>query len=420
MPHNIFFSWQLDRATVTGRNFIERALERALGQLGADTEIDTAIRDELALDRDTKGVPGQPPIVETIFKKIDRAALFVPDLTFVGTRADGRPTPNPNVLIEYGWALKGLGYGRVVAIMNTAHGEPLGENMPFDMRHLRNPICYDLPDGADDATRKAVREKLTRDLITAIGDVLGSAEFHETLPKPPPPPLFPAAPSQSGEGRFRPATAPLGVQFDDFVGHGPEIHLRDGPCIWLRLMPTVGPAGDISTAKLKQLAQKNPMRLLPIVYGTSLAYLRGADGFGFYLPDGAGHTIALSVAFAFKTGEIWAIDTYVLSPVMGMQNVISPSEPELLAALERYASYLAELGFQAPYRWIVGISGVEGRGILIPTKPNQIDFFSGAKGRCLVDTVSAEGLYDPTKRQERVLLPFLSKLYEACGLDFRG
>jgi hypothetical protein len=38
--------------------------------------------------------------VDTIFRKIDGTAIFVPDLTFVGKRADGRPTPNPNVLIE--------------------------------------------------------------------------------------------------------------------------------------------------------------------------------------------------------------------------------------------------------------------------------------------------------------------------------
>jgi Molybdopterin-binding domain of aldehyde dehydrogenase len=50
--------------------------------------------------------------VETIFRKIDKAAAFVPDLTLVSERRDGRPTPNPNVLIEYGWALKSLGHGR--------------------------------------------------------------------------------------------------------------------------------------------------------------------------------------------------------------------------------------------------------------------------------------------------------------------
>jgi hypothetical protein len=47
-------------------------------------------------------VAGQPPIVETILRKTDEAAVFVADMTFTAKRVDGRPSPNPNVLIEYG------------------------------------------------------------------------------------------------------------------------------------------------------------------------------------------------------------------------------------------------------------------------------------------------------------------------------
>src|SRR5690349_11347928 len=109
MKHTIFFSWQLDTQPTAGRNLIERALNRALTTIAADTTLEEAVR-ELAVDKDTLNVPGSPPIVETILKKIDAAAVFVPDLTFVGTRKNGRPTPNPNVLVEYGYALKSLGH----------------------------------------------------------------------------------------------------------------------------------------------------------------------------------------------------------------------------------------------------------------------------------------------------------------------
>jgi hypothetical protein len=71
----------------------------------------------------------------------------VPDLTFIGKRPDGRPTPNPNVLLEYGWALKSLTHARIVPVMNAAYGEPIGNAMPFDMRHLRNPITYRCDEG---------------------------------------------------------------------------------------------------------------------------------------------------------------------------------------------------------------------------------------------------------------------------------
>jgi hypothetical protein len=133
MPSTIFFSWQADTKTRSGRNFIERALTRAASRISEDTEVEEAVREGLTVDRDTMGVAGSPPIVETIFRKIDQAAVFVPDLTFTGKRLDGRPTPNPNVLVEYGWALKSLGYGRIVPVMNIAHGDPIADAMPFNM-----------------------------------------------------------------------------------------------------------------------------------------------------------------------------------------------------------------------------------------------------------------------------------------------
>lgn len=73
------------------------------------------------------GVSGSPPIFATILEKIDRAAIYVPDFTFVGKNLGGEPIPNPNVLIEYGWALKSLGYKRIVAVMNQAYGAPTRE-----------------------------------------------------------------------------------------------------------------------------------------------------------------------------------------------------------------------------------------------------------------------------------------------------
>jgi hypothetical protein len=176
MPSTVFFSWQADTPTREGRNFVERALGRAVGRIGGDTTVEEAIR-ELTVDRDTKGVSGSPPIVETIFRKIDNAALFVPDLTFVGKRADGRLTPNPNVLIEYGWALKSLGHGRIVPVMNTAFGQPSAETMPFNLHHLRYPILYHCPADADEEKRKRTRESLARQLEEALRAVLTSEDL---------------------------------------------------------------------------------------------------------------------------------------------------------------------------------------------------------------------------------------------------
>jgi len=172
MPHHVFFSWQSDTPNRVGRSFIETCLGRAIGELQADADVDPADR-ELAVDRDTLEVPGSPPIMETIFGKIDRAAVFLSDLTYVAERAGGGRTPNPNVCIEHGYALKALSWRRVIAVMNTALGHPDQHELPFDVRHVRRPIYFDLPEGAAGDVRRAVTDDLVRQLKTALRAIFG-------------------------------------------------------------------------------------------------------------------------------------------------------------------------------------------------------------------------------------------------------
>jgi hypothetical protein len=80
MPHVIFFSWQSDTPGHIGRNFVSRALRDAVASLqDADVEEADRVGDDAltqpgaggyAVDMDTKGVSGSPPIVDTIFKKL--------------------------------------------------------------------------------------------------------------------------------------------------------------------------------------------------------------------------------------------------------------------------------------------------------------------------------------------------------------
>tara|TARA_R110000868_G_scaffold67056_19_gene199410 strand:+ start:1584 stop:3296 length:1713 start_codon:yes stop_codon:yes gene_type:complete len=183
MPFHIFFSWQSDAPTLTGRNLIERALERAIGVLAADADVDPADR-ELAVDRDTAGVPGSPPLVETIFSKIDRAAVFLSDLTYIAARVDGRRMPNPNVLLEHGWALNALTWRRVISVMNIAAGNPEQHPLPFDLQHFRRPIFYDCPDDADEDTRRAARDGLTKQFVIALRAILDDGAIQEVAAAP--------------------------------------------------------------------------------------------------------------------------------------------------------------------------------------------------------------------------------------------
>lgn len=203
MSRTVFFSWQSDTSSREGRNLIEKALEAAVSKIADNAELEEAVREGLQVDKDTKGVPGSPPIFATILEKIDRAAVFVADLTFVGKCSDGTPTPNPNVLIEYGWALKSLGHPRMLAVMNEAHGAPTRESMPFDLAHHRFPITYKVADGASDAVRVEERDKLANTFENALKAVFASPEFKASLPKKPEPAVFKSKEPMAGHGSVR-------------------------------------------------------------------------------------------------------------------------------------------------------------------------------------------------------------------------
>ena len=77
---------------------------------------------EMTADKDTQGRTGSPDIVQSIFSKIDACDLFIADVSIVNKYAsldgaEGKPvkySPNPNVLIELGYAVKVLGWDRVI------------------------------------------------------------------------------------------------------------------------------------------------------------------------------------------------------------------------------------------------------------------------------------------------------------------
>src|SRR5438874_2298536 len=117
MEQTIFFSWQSDLPET--RSVIRSALERAVKTLHRDGSIEDAAR----LDQDTQGVAGWPDISATIFDKIKRCGVLVADLTPInGPIAQYRLTPNPNVLLELGYALAtGMGRLRIVCVVNSAY-----------------------------------------------------------------------------------------------------------------------------------------------------------------------------------------------------------------------------------------------------------------------------------------------------------
>ena len=126
MANTIFFAWQLDIPSELNKDFIWRALQDAATNLVTDAQPELSPRPE----KDTEGASGNPNIVETIFKRISECSIFVADLTFVAETTNGKKTPNPNVLLELGYAARCIGWDRTILVMNNTAGS--GADLPFN------------------------------------------------------------------------------------------------------------------------------------------------------------------------------------------------------------------------------------------------------------------------------------------------
>ena len=159
MSSMVFYSWQSDLPNSTNRGFIHQALERAAKDIKGDETISV----EPVIDRDTSGVPGSPDIAATILSKIDNCDVFACDVSIINHDSKNRLTTNPNVLIELGYALKRLGWNRVIMIFNTEFGEV--EDLPFDLR-MKRVITYSEKKKNQD--RASERKKLQKQLTNAL------------------------------------------------------------------------------------------------------------------------------------------------------------------------------------------------------------------------------------------------------------
>ena len=179
--HSVFYSWQIDRPNSTNRGFIEDCLERAIKEIHADEQFSI----EPCLERDTAGTTGTPDIAATIFDKIGSADVFVGDVTFIddgrtllrrlaamikGALGKGklaRRAPNPNVLVELGYAAACLKWDKVICVFNEAYGEI--EDLPFDIRS-RRVLAYRLVKGQEKAdVRKQLVARLKSDIAAVCG-----------------------------------------------------------------------------------------------------------------------------------------------------------------------------------------------------------------------------------------------------------
>lgn len=177
MPDTVFYAWQSDLPSNVNRSFIRSCIDLALEELNDSGTVFESLR----ADQDTQGVAGDVAIANTIFAKIAACKVFICDITTITPAGAARPTPNPNVLIEYGHASVSPGSAFVVTIFNEAFGNWRSDR-PFDMRHRRQPVLYNLPANHSPEQRNAARRRLAATLVDIIRAILANAP--STAPTP--------------------------------------------------------------------------------------------------------------------------------------------------------------------------------------------------------------------------------------------
>ena len=398
MPDKIFYSWQSDRPNNTNRGFIEDALTKAIRNLGrADNELYAPPRD-LELDQDTKGMPGSPPVADTIFRKIEECAVFVPDLTFCGLTDRKRPIPNANVLIEYGWALAKLGHERIVAVMNDAYGEPTETTLPFHLRHTRWPHRFTLSQNADTAERNRVKQSLIRHFEDAIRTALTATSAAD--------PSFTPLQPKTSMSSF--------LNEDDILGILPPaesrpdpttVVWRDGPRAFLRVIPGI-PAGPYNAIQITRMLDNKP--LTPFWSPREKRQWRMGNQWGAVVFESGGpdRIAADYIVQITRQGEIWGIDNFWLQTrriaheaesiarlgnhgICPQENVVRFFEDDYARALSEYLQFAKEqLQLTSPVTVIAGLTGVQGFETYMPPPRPGMPTHHRVGGAAIPDIVS--------------------------------
>lgn len=421
MALKVFYAWQSDRALRLCKNFIRQALDEAAAKIGKDLSIEEAER-QILIDQDTQGVPGSPAVADVILEKIRTADIFIGDLTFIDEMNGRSPgdtgIPNPNVMLEYGYALHALGDRRIIAVMNSSYGAP--DKLPFDLSHKRWPICYSAINVDDTSEgqvgRREVRKKLAISLATALRSFLTGFPDEPVIARAEYKPVAMA----DGLGRLCPDGEVLCVR-DQLLptDDNREIRLKSGPYLYLRVIPKFV-QGALSVVDARSLMQG---KLQPLAAARSSAGWstgrneRGAVG--FYTIDSDLGT-AWTAAELFLSKEIWGIDLYHVNPDLpkrtGLTAPYIPTgavEEVFVDGLINFLEVASEnLRLDLPLTVETGIAGVKNYRLAVDYKC----FDSNIIGMILKENIT----YNTELNQwgldvYEILKPFFEEIYDAAG-----
>jgi hypothetical protein len=338
-----------------GRSVVQDALGRALASLSVELEMD----ERLELDHDTKDEAGMAAIADTIFRKITEAGAFVGDVTSAGRSDRGRELPNPNVMIELGWAWAHLSHKNIILVANKAFGPKTPEQLPFDVRHRRAVIFYNLNKTADaDAIEQA-----TADLALALEGALriSLADWLKAVADAPGPA---GRPSRVGD-QSRWFDEGVMLNHQPFHGGGglQRVALQEGRSLYVRVIPErfsgVPPTASQVHDWSGQHGKSGLQPLGPI--GSGDGGLNGNGALRYALKKHADPTESwTAVQWSRDNGELWSLDTFRLRDGQFRQGTLLG---ELAQFLTRSLTLLRDFGAAGLIRIEVGAIGLLGTQI---------------------------------------------------------
>ena len=321
---------------------------------------DPLLNTELRIDSDTEGVPGQPPVTETILNKIGTCDIFAPDLTFVARTDGGKLIPNPNVMVEYGYALRAKSHAAMLPVMNTAFGPP--GNLPFDMGHLRHPIQYCASPAAKNAERRAARKQLSENIEEALRIML-TAQIEQTRQANPFPEASPVrAPAFFFRGGEVVATA-------GYPGEQ-EFQFNFERAVYVRLFPSYADQPAVGLAKLVRIFEARKPCPMSLVMGG----IPGRNQFGAIIHDPFGDSELWALTQGFDTGELWGLNGQVFRPHSTAEPItVIPMigfEKIYCRVLNNYVRVaISDLQLRLPYTVELGATGLDGIFLAVPGGP---------------------------------------------------
>ena len=167
---SVFYSWQSYIGGFSNREYIRDKINAAFAEMRID----------IVLLEDSRGSTGAPNIPNAILTKIIKSDIFICDITPAHTLNikdnKKRALPNPNVMFELGFAVRSLGWERIICVCNEEYGDV--ENLPFDISTHRI-ITYCKKEGEKKSTKSLSLTQLLKDIVSNYDNIIAKRNEYD-------------------------------------------------------------------------------------------------------------------------------------------------------------------------------------------------------------------------------------------------